>query len=510
MVETTSGQPPPRWAAARRARAVLATPAGLVGIVIAVGVVMRLYRFSAPILDQHMFRQTQTASTIWLWDRFGFDLFDYRVPMYGAGHWVLEFPVYQALVWVFALPFGGIEPVGRLVSIASFAAAAVLLYLIAVRFTGSRAAGVFAVTTFTLLPADVFFYRTLLIDPLLIALTLLTLYAAIRLADGFTWTWFAVLAPALMLSVLGKATLMLAIGLPVLVLGMRVVLARRTPLAAKGALVALAVITLACSALWTRHADDLNLASGSLTFSNGGDWFFGTTFRDPELFRIVGQRFLDNFGPFGVVLIGIGAAAIPSLRTPYRLELAAMIAGGFISIGVFANLNRVHDYYQLPYYVTLSLLAGLGVAVVYHALSAISPGAARQVTIGVMIALAVTWSISTWNTYFAPTAVAYSFEGQALEMRAATPDERLLVVQEAGDKNEPMLWYEARRIGWRVASTDEAEARRIARDTPDLGAVVFLRGPAPAPPFVASVAAARGFVLTHESLGMLVYTRPTG
>jgi hypothetical protein len=125
-----------------------------------------------------------------------------------------------------------------------------------------------------------------------------------------------------------------------------------------------------------------------------------------------------------------------------------------------------------------------------------------------MIALAVTWSISTWNTYFAPAAVATSFQGQALEMRAATPDERLLVIQESGDRNEPILWYEARRIGWRVPTTDEAAAARIARETPDLGAVVFLRGPAPEPPFVERLARGRGFARTYESPGMVVYTDP--
>lgn len=503
MMETTapgSAAPSPL----RRARAMAVTPAGLVGVLVAVGVVMRLYRFTEPILDQHAFRQTQTASNVWLWDRFGFDLLDYRVPMLGAGHWVLEFPVYQAVVWLLAAPFGGIEPIGRLVSIAAFVGAAVLLYLLACRFTGRRAAAVAAVAVFAVLPADVFYYRAVMIDPLLIALTLLALYAAVRLAESFTWRWFAVLAPALLLSVLGKATLMLAIGLPVVVLGVRILASRRATLAAKGALVALAATTLLCSALWTRHADDLNLASGSLTFSNGRDWFFGTTFTDPGLFRTVGQRFLDNLGVGGVLLVALGLAAAAVLRTPYRLELAAMVAGGALSICVFANLNRIHDYYQLPYYVTLSMLAGLGAALAHDAIGRISPVGARVAVVAGVGAVAVACASSTWDTYFAPAAIDYGARGQALELRAATPDRRLLVLQEAADKHSPALWYEARRIGWRVPTADEPEARRIAR-TPDLGGVVFLRGPSPEPAYVARIAAARGFSRTHDSPTMVVY-----
>lgn len=495
-------------ALATRARAFAATPAGIVTLMIGVGVLMRLYRFTAPILDAHMFRQTQTASTVWLWDDLGFDLFDYRVPMYGAGHWVLEFPVYQTVVWVLTLPGLGIEPAGRLVSIASFVAAAALLYLVTTRLTASRAAAVAAVAVFTFLPVDVFYYRTLLIDPLLIALTLLVVYATLRLHERWAWTWFAVLAPALVLSVLGKATLMLALGLPAAVLGLRILFSHRATLAAKAALVGLSALTMLGSFLWTRHADDLNLASGSLTFSNGRDWFFGTTFTDPELFRIVGQRFLDNLGPLGFVLVGIGLVAVASLRTPYRLEIAAMVLGGAVSVGVFANLNRIHDYYQLPYYVTLSLLAGVGASVLYRALGRMAPSAGRQVVGGILVTLAVLWSISTWTTYFAPTAVAYAVRGQAVEMRAVTPDQRLLVIQEAGDKNEPMLWYEARRTGWRVPTSHPAEAARIARSADDLGAVVFLRGPAPEPPFVQQIAASKGFVRSFESPAMVVYTAP--
>ena len=93
-------------------------------------------------------------------------------------------------------------------------------------------------------------------------------------------------------------------------------------------------------------------------------------------------------------------------------------------------------------------------------------------------------------------------------MRAATPDTRLLVLQENGDKYEPMLWYEARRVGWRVPTEDQAQASQIARDAPDLGGIVALRGAAPEPPFVARIASARGFQRTFERPAMVVYTVP--
>jgi hypothetical protein len=491
-------------------RARLATPAGLLAMVIAVGVLLRLYRFGAPILDQHAFRQTQTASTIWLWNRDGFDFFSYHVPMFGDGHWVLELPVYQLLVWVLQVPLGGIESAGRLVSIACYVASSILLYLIAVRWLGSRVAALCGVAIFSLLPVTVFFFRVILIDTLAIALVLLALYAATLLTERFTWTWFAVFAAAVIIVALVKATMVLAIGAGIVVLALRILLDRRVPLAPKGAIVGLAVAVGVQTPLWTGHADDLNQSSGSLTFSNGRYWYFGSTFTDPELFRIVGQRFLDNFGPFGLLLVGIGIAGIPFLRTGRRLELAATILGGFLSVGIFANLNRIHDYYQLGYYVPLSLFAGLGLYALYRVALPAGVPVARQVAVGVLVALAATWSIALWSGYYAPAAVAYSHQGQGQEMAAETPDQRLLVIQEAGDKNEPMLWYEARRTGWRVPTSDPAQARAILRDNADVGAVVFLKGPSPEPSFVGRLAAANGFTDVYDSPGMRVYRRQGG
>ena len=122
-------------------RAILSSGFILAAIIVG-GVLLRLYRFNAPLLDQHAFRQTQTASEVWLWDVFGFTPFEYHVPVYGGGHWVLEFPWYQWIVYAFTAVFGFHEQFGRLVSILAFVACAYLLFQIGRRLLGSRAAAV--------------------------------------------------------------------------------------------------------------------------------------------------------------------------------------------------------------------------------------------------------------------------------------------------------------------------------------------------------------------------------
>lgn len=495
------------WPAVAWTRTRLRTPAGLLAVVIAAGVIVRLYRFGSPILDQHSFRQTQTASTVWLWNRDGFDFFDYRVPMFGGGHWVFELPLYQTLVWLLQVPLGGIESAARIISIGSYVGASVLLYLLATRWLGSRVAALLGVAVFSFLPVTVFFFRAVLIDTLFIATTLLAVYAATRIAERFTWAWFSVFSVALVVSVLGKGTFVLAIGLAIVVLAVRILIDRAVPLWPKLALVGTGAVSVLASFLWTRHADDLNLASGALTYSNGRDWFFGSTFTDPELYRIVGQRFLDNFGPIGLVLVGLGVAAIPSVATRYRPEIVATLVGAFLSIGIFANLNRVHDYYQLAYYVPLSMLAGLGLFSIYRLIARADLSLARQGVAGIVLALVGIWSLATWTGYFAAAAVMASIETQGQELAANTPDERLLMIQENGDKNEPMLWYEARRTGWRVPTSDPAQAEQLVRDHDDIGAIVYLHSASPEPAFVPELARTGGFVTSYESPGMTVYRR---
>jgi hypothetical protein len=482
------------------------------GIAVVAGVALRLYRFDAPILDSHGFRQTQTASEIWLWDHLGFDFFSYHVPMLGAGHWVLEFPVYQLVVWLLTHVGLGIEPAGRIVSIASYVASAALLYVLGARATGSRVAAAAAVAVFSVLPVTVFYYRTVMIDPFLIALvltaTLLMAWAGAR----FTWWRWAAFSAVFVVALLGKPTLTVALGGPMLVIGVRMLLDRGAPVARRLAPVGTALVAAALLAAWNRHGMLLNKASGSDWASGNPDWYFGTTFTSTTLWSTLFDRIESNFQIVGTALVVLGLLAIPRVRTGRRPELVALVAGGFLFGGIFANLNTIHDYYQLPLYVPLSLFAGMGIALLHDGISRVSPHGPAIATAAaavLVVGLAIAWSRVLWDGYYGPAAVIEAFRGQAIELANATPPRgRLLLLQENADKYEPMVWFEARRTGWRVPVADRAEATRIARTTPDLSGIAFLRGAAPEPPYVARLAAGRGFARTFESPAMVVYTRP--
>lgn len=488
-------------------RVLLSAGVILTAIIVA-GVILRFYRFGQPLLDQHMFRQTQTASEVWLWHRFGFSPFDYHVPMYGGGYWVLEFPWYQWIVYGLTAIFGLHEEIGRLISIAAFVASAWLLFEIGRRLLGSRAAAVASVAFLAFLPATVFFYRAYLIDPTLLAVALVMFLAAIRLWERFSWTWCAIFLVAFFVVALGKANLIVVFSLPVLLLLIQALRARTLPWRGAAAIVAGVLVSIGVLYLWTRHADALNMPSNGQTFANMRWWYFGSTVFDANLWHTVGQRFIDNLGPVGMLFVGLGLAGIATLRSGHRAVLVALIASNVMSIAVFANLNRIHDYYQLPYFITLSLLGGIGVWSVASLALRISRERAIQLAAGILAGLAITWTITLFHSsYFADAAVQYGIRDQGAEMAAHTPDKQLVLLAEGADPNEPMLLYEAKRIGWRVATADEAQARQRVHDARDLGSLVILKGPSGVPSWVAPLAGSAGFRLTYDSPGMAVFSR---
>ena len=212
----------------------------------------------------------------------------------------------------------------------------------------------------------------------------------------------------------------------------------------------------------------------------------------------------------GLLLVGLGLVALPSLVARGRPELAVTLVGAVASVGIFANLNRIHDYYQLAYYVPLSMLAGLGLRAAGNSLARAGGSPLARAGVVVLVGvLATTSALSLRDGYFGPSAVAYPVRDQARELRARTPDARLVVIAQFIDPNESTLWYEARRTGWGVSSSDPGGAAAILQGHPDVGALVYI-GPPPEPPFVADLARAGGYVRVDGGRGMTVHLRAPG
>ena len=461
---------------------------GLAGIIVA-GIVLRSYRFGAPPYDAHAFRQTQTAATVWLWQRDGIDLLDYRVPVFGGGHWVLEFPGYQFLAYLLSPVVGGAESAARAISILAFVVSAVLVYAITLRVSGRTVAALAAAFAFSVFPATVFFFRAILIDGLAVALTLGGLWLALGFRDrptigrGVT-IWFLLLVAALT-----KPTVVAVFLAPVAILYVKGLWERRRSRALWAITAIGAVVSSAALVGWAHHTDQLNALDNGLTLDEMKSWYFGTTFTDPHLFATLWERAFANIGWVGLILAVGGLVTACATPSKYRLELISLAASAPITVCIFANLNRIHEYYQLPYFVTIALFMGLGSAVLCDLGNAGGRALGRQVVATALGALAIFGVGDLFRGYFAENQVNLNFQSTGAVIRENTPARaNVVVVGDGVDYFDSTLLYAARRTGWLVDKGRPEFLDRVVASKKAVDAVVVLKGQSGVPKWASDFA----------------------
>lgn len=155
-------------------------------ILIALGFLVRLYRFDSPIADWHSWRQADTSSVSRNFVENGFDIFHPRfddlsnVPSgldNPQGYRFVEFPTYNILQAGFYMIFGSLtlEQWGRLVTIIFSLVSSLFLYLL-VKKRSDELTAIATIFFFLFLPFNVFYTRTILPDPSMVTYILGGIY----------------------------------------------------------------------------------------------------------------------------------------------------------------------------------------------------------------------------------------------------------------------------------------------------------------------------------------------
>jgi hypothetical protein len=412
-----------------------------------VGIAMRLNRFFSPIEDAYAFRQTQTASNVELWYRYGFSFLDYHVPIFGGGVWIHEVPFYQLIVFLSAPFAGGIEQAGRLVSIAAFLISMIAISRISSRmFSRNSLAGlVTTLVVFSFVPINVFYYRAFLIDPFVIAISLIALLASVELARRYSPIWLGCLCLCLGVAALSKSSVIFVFSIMIGLLIFRAF--RHWGRVTRLLFISYILALFATLLIWISYSGRANVESNGMSWGMMKWWYFGSSIYDPETISTVGGRL---YSQLGFVVIGVavcGVAACLLRKSPHRLPILGLAAGIVLYVPIFTNLNRVHDYYQLPLYPAVAFFAGAG------AVALVGVNKKRHTAImGVAVLLGCLYFVQHSRneldiTYFAPNAVDYNIIAVAGEIKSNTPDNPLVVIGENTDKNDPRLLYEADRVG---------------------------------------------------------------
>lgn len=330
------------------------------GLICLVGTGLRIYKVTNPIADWHSWRQVDTAAVARNFLKFGIDPLHPRYDDLSniqsgkdnpQGWRMVEFPVYQLLsIGVYKIfPGISIEFALRMVSILASVGSIALLGLIGKKISNSIV-GLGSAFFFAVLPYSVYYGRTILPEPLMVFLCLLSLSLALFANKKVGVLIISAIVASLALLVKPYAVFFL-VPLPYLFL-------LQTGITWWGVFVSGISFVLAIGPLllWRQWISQFPEGIPVFTwlFNEGNIRFKGAWFRWLFAERI-GKLILGYWG-IGILTLGL----IRKKEVKEELFLLLSLVGVLGYMIIIARGNVQHDYYQIPILPIIALYLGKG------------------------------------------------------------------------------------------------------------------------------------------------------
>jgi hypothetical protein len=364
--ETSSGQSMRVATDSREQRIqLLAWSAYVLAIVVVVAVFFG--NWQQPLLDQHAFRQTQTAVSVYWGIVDGWAL-AYQTPVLGAPWSVpFEFPIFQ---WVVSACWGAtglpLDSCGRATSFVFFVGSSGLLMALMLQLRVAKVSALVGAILYLIAPNHLFWGRAFLIESCAVFFTLAFAVGSIAAmqADLKVKRRVAAAVPLALLAVvatLTKVTTFLAGATFVMLVSLYVAYsllraggesglrdaALRIGCAAAVPLVTAFVAVVA----WVSFSDAVKAANPiaqALTSAHLGGWNYGSLGQrlSPELWidTVLGRSIPETLGWGGLAVVAMGMIFV---RGTARLALLGLLVAYLVSFLAFPNLHIVHNYYQM-------------------------------------------------------------------------------------------------------------------------------------------------------------------
>jgi len=436
------------------------------GLILALGAILRLYQVSAPFVDAHAFRQLDTAAMARNFHERSFIPFDPRVDWGGAdGYLEAEFPLVPALVAVLYRVAGPHEILGRFVIIAFGLGLIWGVYRLALAVDGRVAVARAAAFLVAISPAAVFYGRVVIPDTPMVFFSTLALVGFIEFARRGSNRWLIAGAVSLTLACLLK--------LPAVFLGPAILVAL---VQARGWRVfrdprvwAAGTIPLALTAAWYWHAHEVFSRTG-LTMGILGaptkfypayispgpwpsiysKWSTAALLSDPEFYRRMFMRFYHTL----LLPAGFAGAVIGAVvwRGWGRATIFAWLVSQIVFFFVAGEVQRVHEYYQLPFLVIGAICFGAVAWPLFDGewlRKTAGDGQGRIAAVAAALtvaAIASFYGSGVTQSHFAPRADKMLHVGRSLD--AITQDNELAIVVDDYGIMSPILLYFAHLKGW--------------------------------------------------------------
>lgn len=375
----------------------------IVGAIVVVGVLLRLYQIAAPLADYHSWRQADTAAVSRNFARDGIDMLHPRYDDLSNvqsgqenpfGYRMVEFPLYNAAIALLynTAPTGApIEVYGRIVSVIAWATIAVMMYFLLLWEVGIVAA-ITATLVFTTMPFMVFFTRVVLPETTALAFafgSLFTLYVA-RDKNRFAYATYVLVSSALFAGSLLIKPTTLFFGLPLLYLFIR---KHRIAFLKKPSFYLyflLAAIPLILWRFWiTQYPEGIPVSSWLFTSVNTSEGVQSVFFR-PSFFRWILFERINN-----IILGGYLTAffILGTIAKPKKWFMHYLLTSSILYIFTFQGGNLQHEYYQTLILPTLCMFIGIGVSFLFVHKQIIIPAFTAVLTIAI-------WGMSFLFSYY--------------------------------------------------------------------------------------------------------------
>jgi 4-amino-4-deoxy-L-arabinose transferase-like glycosyltransferase len=408
-------------------------------LILALGFVLRLYKFDIALADHHSWRQADTAAVARNFIKEGWDFLRPRIDNFSPLHpgkpnserlFLVEPPIYNSIV-AGAYRILGVEiKFARLVSIFFSLGSMVLLYLIVSHFWGERV-GLWSAFFFATLPYSIFYSRVVLPEPMIICLNLAMLYSAIKWLerDSTVNYFFFVALSAISFS---QKTFPIFLILPLVYLfinkfGLEVF--RQRKLYQWGLLVFLPLIGWRW---WVNNFPE-GVPANLWLFNQGGIRFKGAFFHWIFAKRI-GELIL---GFWGLPLLVLGLVQKPKKE---GLFFYCWLLSIIVYIFVFAAGNVTHDYYQIPLIPILCIFLARGADFLISEKTINRFAGYLLLATCCLFMFAFSW-YEVRGFYHLQSGV--DLAGVAVNEMA--PKEALVLT---GDSNDATLLYNTNRFGW--------------------------------------------------------------
>lgn len=425
----------------------------LLGILLLLALVLRLYHVTSPLADWHSWRQADTASVTRNFVERDFnvmrpiydDLSNVQTGEYNPeGLRYVEFPLYNAataLVYK-AIPMVPIEQVARHITILSSLIVIGSLYYL-LRMEVSRLSAVFASLIYAIFPFFVYYSRVILPETpglacMSISIVMLYLYMKSE-SRSLKWVQFVLAGIAAACALLIKPTLIfyLLVGGSMYASKHRFSIFKRLD---AYFYVALAVVPMIA---WRMYIQQFPVGIPAY------DWLITTVntfegpkviFMRPAFFRwIFHERILNLImGGWAALFVVIGTLkkSKRSLIIPYGIGLSALAY-----VMTFQGGNVQHDYYQTLILPALAVFSGMGIAVLYeNSKTFVHPFFVSIIVIGI---LSFSWLMS-----YETVKGYYGYSEQLIQtaeiINTITPKDALIITESVGDTT---LLYNAHRRG---------------------------------------------------------------